>query len=155
MVIDKIPFGQQLTDAQGRFYICHQNDVKPGMHIFRWPSVICSAEKKNFLVSHLSNWLANLTIPLGSVHGVKSDLIKSTKERIWFKMYIQQIISSQLLKGTGSWLSACSFIKMLFFCRDILYRVCKQYDHVIMLSKNQSALSPGSHLHLINLNICK
>ena len=33
--------------------------------------------------------------------------------------------------------------------------ICKQYDHVIMLSKNQSAHSPGSHLHLINLNICK
>ena len=31
----------------------------------------------------------------------------------------------------------------------------KQYDQVIMLSKNQSAHSPGSHLHLTNLNICK
>ena len=28
-----------------------------------------------------------------------------------------------------------------------------QYDHVVMLSKNQSAHSSGSHLHLINLNI--
>ena len=60
------------------------------------------------------------------------------------------------IKGTGSWLSACSFIKMLFFCCDILYRLCKQYDHVMMLSKNQSAHSPGSHLYLIiNLNISK
>ena len=33
--------------------------------------------------------------------------------------------------------------------------LCKQNDHVIMLSKTQSAHSPGSHLHLINLNICK
>ena len=59
-------------------------------------------------------------------------------------------------KGTGSRFSACSLIKMLFFCRDMLYRPCKQYDHVIMWSKNQSAHSPGrSHLHLVNLNICK
>ena len=60
-----------------------------------------------------------------------------------------------ILKGTGSWFSACSFIKMLFFCRNMLYRLCKQYDHVLMLSKNQSAYSPGSHLHLIDLNIFK
>ena len=39
--------------------------------------------------------------------------------------------------------------KMLFFCRDMLYRLCKQYV------KNQSAHSPGSHLYLINSNICK
>ena len=58
-------------------------------------------------------------------------------------------------KGTGPRFSACSYIKMLFFCPDMLYRLCKQYDHAIMLSKNQSAHSPGSHLHLINLNICK
>ena len=31
----------------------------------------------------------------------------------------------------------------------MLYRLCRQYDHVIMLSKNQSAHSPGRHL--INL----
>ena len=36
--------------------------------------------------------------------------------------------------------------------------ICKQYDRVIMLSKNQSAHSLGSHLHLIDLifvNNCK
>ena len=65
-----------------------------------------------------------------------------------------RMIKKKLLKGTGSRLSACSFIKMLFFCRDMLYRLCKQYHHVIMFSKNQSAHFPGSHLHLINLNIC-
>ena len=56
------------------------------------------------------------------------------------------------VRGTGSRFSACSFIKMLFFffCRDMLYRLCKQYDHVILLSKNQSAHSPGSHL----INLC-
>ena len=59
------------------------------------------------------------------------------------------------LEGTGSRLSACSFVKMLFFCLDMLYRLCKHCDHVIMLSKNQSSHSPGTHLHLINLNICK
>ena len=37
----------------------------------------------------------------------------------------------------------------------LIYGRCKQYDHVITLSKNQSAHSPGSHLHLINLNIYK
>ena len=41
------------------------------------------------------------------------------------------------------------------FCWNMLYHLCKQNDHVIMLSKTQSAHSPGSHLHLINLNICK
>ena len=56
-------------------------------------------------------------------------------------------LSNRRLKGTGSRFSACSFIKMLFFCWDMLYRLCKQYDHVIMLSKNQSVNSPGSHLH--------
>ena len=45
-------------------------------------------------------------------------------------------------------------IKMLFFW-NMLYRLCKQYDPVIMLSKNQSEHSPGCHLRLINLNICK
>ena len=44
-----------------------------------------------------------------------------------------------MINGTGSRSSACSFIKMLFFCRDMLYRLHKQYDHVIMLSKDQSA----------------
>ena len=33
---------------------------------------------------------------------------------------------------TGSQFSACSFIKMLFFCQDMLYRLFKQYDHVII-----------------------
>ena len=45
------------------------------------------------------------------------------------------------LKGTGSRFSACSYIKMPFFCWDMLYRLWKQYDHVIMLSKSQSAYS--------------
>ena len=50
------------------------------------------------------------------------------------------------VKGTGSQFSTCSLTKILFFCRDMLYHLRKQYDHVIMLSKNQSAHSPGSHL---------
>ena len=55
-------------------------------------------------------------------------------------------------KGTRSQSSACLFIKMLCFCQHMLYHPYKQYDHVIMLSKNQSSTrSPGSHLHLINL----
>ena len=140
MVLDKIPFGWQLIYVQGRFYIRHQNDVKLGMHnfshIFRWPPVICSAEKNITFLFHIyPTDLLILTIPLGSVHSAKY-LIKSTKERIWFKMYIQQIISFQSLKGTCSWFSACSFMKILFFCRDMLYHLCKEYDHVIMLSKN-------------------
>ena len=69
--------------------------------------------------------------------------------------FFRAIFCSLAIKGRGSQFSACSFIKMLFCCRDILHHVCKQHDHVIMLSKNQSAHSPGSHLHSINLNICK
>ena len=34
-------------------------------------------------------------------------------------------------------------------------RLCKQYDHVIMMSKNQSAHSPGSHLINLCANSCK
>ena len=59
------------------------------------------------------------------------------------------------LKGTGSQFNACSFIKMLFFCRDTLYRLWKQYDHVIMLSKNQSAHSPWQSLALDELKYRK
>ena len=42
-------------------------------------------------------------------------------------------------KGKGSRFRACSFMKMFFFCGDMLYRLRKQYDHVKMMSKNQSA----------------
>ena len=66
--------------------------------------------------------------------------------------FFQAIFCNLAIKGRGSRFSAFSFFKMLFCCRGILYRVCKQYDHVVM---NQSAHSPGSHLHLIDLNICK
>ena len=37
----------------------------------------------------------------------------------------------QHLKGTGSRLSACSFVKMLVSCRDLVYRLYNQYDHVM------------------------
>ena len=50
---------------------------------------------------------------------------------------------------------ACLFIKMLFFCCDMLYRLCKQHGHVIMMSKNQSVHSPGSHLIKLCANNCK
>ena len=56
------------------------------------------------------------------------------------------------LKGTGSRFSACSYIKMLFFCWDMLYRLWKQYDHVIMLSKNQSAYS---YWQTLDQRMCK
>ena len=69
--------------------------------------------------------------------------------------YIFNWLKSNPVKGTGSRFSACSFIKMLFFCRDMLYRLCKQYDHVIMMSKRQSAHSPGSHLINLCANYCK
>ena len=58
-------------------------------------------------------------------------------------------------KVTGSRFSACSLIKMMFFCRDILYRLWKQYDHVIIMSKNQSAHSPGSYLINLGAISCK
>ena len=44
---------------------------------------------------------------------------------------------------------------MLYFCQDMLYRLCKQYDHVIMLSKNQYALSLGIRLINFYANGCK
>ena len=53
--------------------------------------------------------------------------------------------NTDIIKGTCSRFSACLIIKMLFFCRDMLYLLYKQYDHVIMSSKNQYAHSPGSH----------
>ena len=37
----------------------------------------------------------------------------------------------------------------------MVYRICKQYDHVIMLSKNQSAHSPGIHLIHVCASGCK
>ena len=61
----------------------------------------------------------------------------------------------RFFKGTGSRFSACSLIKMMFFCRDILYRLWKQYDHVIIMSKNQSAHSPGSYLINLDAISCK
>ena len=59
------------------------------------------------------------------------------------------------LDGKVSRFSVGSLIKMLFFCRDRLYRLCKQYDHVIMLSKNQSAHFPCCHLISLCANSCK
>ena len=58
-------------------------------------------------------------------------------------------------KGTGSRFSTCSWIKMLFFCRDMLYRLWKQHDHVIIMSKNQSTHSPGSYLINLGAISCK
>ena len=58
-------------------------------------------------------------------------------------------------EGTGSRFSACLLIKMMFFCRNILYRLWKQYDHVIIMSKNQSAHSPGSYLINLGAISCK
>ena len=43
----------------------------------------------------------------------------------------------------------------IFLPGDILYRLCKQYDHVLMLLKNQSAHSAGSHLNNLCPNSCK
>ena len=37
----------------------------------------------------------------------------------------------------------------------MLYRQWKQYDHVVMLLKNQSAHSAGSHLVNLGANSCK
>ena len=68
---------------------------------------------------------------------------------------LQSRRGNSCFKGTGSWFSACLLIKMLFFCRDMLYRLWKHYDHVIMLSKNQTAHSPGSHLINLGANSWK
>ena len=58
-------------------------------------------------------------------------------------------------EGTGSRFSACLLIKMMFFCRNILYRLWKQYDHVIIMSKKQTAHSPGSYLINLDAISCK
>ena len=63
--------------------------------------------------------------------------------------------NTDIIKGTCSRFSACLIIKMLFFCRDMLYLLYKQYDHVIMSSKNQYAHSPGSHFIKFCENNCK
>ena len=61
-----------------------------------------------------------------------------------------------LLKGhVHSFTVHASQSKCCIFCQDMVYRLCKQYDHVIMLSKNQSAHSPGSHLINLGANSCK
>ena len=62
------------------------------------------------------------------------------------------------VKGTGSRFSACLLTKVLFFCRKMLYRLCKQYDHVIMNCCQITNLhTPHTGSHLINLgaNSCK
>ena len=81
--------------------------------------------------------------------------VDTKKKRKKIDHYQQGIHSLGVVKGTGSQFSACSLIKILFFCRDMLYHLRKQYDHVIMLSKNQSAHSPGSHLINSDANSCK
>ena len=48
--------------------------------------------------------------------------------KLYFLQTILEIREHEV-KGTGSRFSACTYIKMLFFCRDMLYRLCKQYDH--------------------------
>ena len=48
--------------------------------------------------------------------------------KLYFLQTILEIREHEV-KGTGSRFSACTYIKMLFFCRDMLYHLCKQYDH--------------------------
>ena len=54
------------------------------------------------------------------------------------------------LKGTGFTIQRMFIYQNAVSLPDMMYHLCKQNDHVIMLSKNQSAHSPGSHLHLTN-----
>ena len=56
---------------------------------------------------------------------VKVNLSYKTKTN----QYNLAAASATRLKGTGSRVGACSFIKKLFFCPDMLYRLCEQYDH--------------------------
>ena len=71
----------------------------------------------------------------------QAELIKKELRSIFAKYGLKITIEANkkvvnfldvILKGTGSRFSACSFSKMLFFCRDMLYRLCKEYDHVII-----------------------
>jgi len=60
------------------------------------------------------------------------------------------------LKGQVHGFTAhASYSKCCIFCQDMLYHLCKQYNHVIMLSKNQSPHSPGIHLTNLCVNSCK
>ena len=58
------------------------------------------------------------------------------------------------VKGTGSRFSACLFIKMLFFCQDTLYRLCKQYDHLVMKAAQYKFLILWSCHNVIKEPIC-
>ena len=74
-----------------------------------------------------------------------------------FSIIINVIILK--LKGTGSRFSACSFIRMLFSvwtrCTSAWTSSMQAIWSCHNVVKEQSAHPPGSHLHLINLNICK
>ena len=58
------------------------------------------------------------------------------------------------VKGTGSRFSACLFIKMLFFCQDTLYRLCKQYDLLVMKAAQYKFLILWSCHNVIKEPIC-
>ena len=58
------------------------------------------------------------------------------------------------VKGTGSRFSACLFIKMLFFCQDTLYRLCEQYDHLVMKAAQYKFLILWSCHNVIKEPIC-
>ena len=107
----------------------------------------------NNMTGHANVRLCNLAI---------EDLLKKCIRRYYFPSWAKETKNNSnnnsawsQVKGTGSRFSACLLTKVLFFCRDMLYRLWKQFDHVIMLSKNQSAHYPGSHWINLGANSSK
>ena len=85
-----------------------------------------------------------LMLPGVSRRGAKKDRHfsgKLIKCEFWVEMWS--------LKGQVHSSAHAHLSKFLFFCRDM-------WDYASnTIMSNQSAHSPGIHLHLINLNICK
>ena len=96
-----------------------------------------------------------LTIGQWGSNGPPSVILRGAKKGGFPPFLLFEESGQGGIKGTSSRFSACSFIQMLFFCRDMLYCLCTQYDHVIIFSKNQSAHSPGSYLINLFANSCK
>ena len=78
--------------------------------------------------------------------------------RAYFLPWIKESVLTNkvsVLKGQVHGSAHAHLSKYCFFCCDRLCHLCKQHDHVIMMSKNQSAHTPGSHLINLCANNCK
>ena len=89
--------------------------------------------KKQFVEIILSAWRRNFSLNCENYSLYQRIIISFEKKGIInfiFTVGLASVIwmkKISFFQGTGSRFSACSFIKMLFFCRDMLYRQWKQY----------------------------